>query len=230
MPNYYCWFKKFASQLFVYLLAVMMKFLPLFPLGLVAYPGEQVNLHIFEPRYKELINECFNKQVNFGMLPYFKDDLKEYGCIMKVTDIHKRYSDGKLDIKTEGTGIFRMIEFIKKAPNKLYSGAIISNVVLVDDAAPLLFQKCKVLANELFTVLNLDKSKIKNSSNSFQLAHHIGFTIDQEYELLTVKQERVRIKLIYEHLKKIIPVVKEAEMLKEKVKLNGHFKNIIPPM
>jgi len=208
----------------------MMKFLPLFPLGLIAYPGEQVNLNIFEPRYKELINECFNNQTNFGILPYLKEELKEYGCIMKVTDIHKRYEDGKLDISTEGIGIFRMIEYIKKVPNKLYSGAIISNETLKDDAVPSLLQKCIKLADELFNTLNLDKEKIKNINNAFQLAHHIGFTQEQEYELLTIKRESVRTKLIFKHLKKIIPVVKEAELLKEKVKLNGHFKNIIPPL
>lgn len=208
----------------------MMKFLPLFPLGIVAYPGEQVNLHIFEPRYKELINECYNNNTNFGILPYLKEELKEYGCIMKVVDIHKRYDDGQLDIKTEGIGVFRTIEFLKKIPNKLYSGAIISNETLINDEVPSLLQKCIVLVKELFKTLNIDQTKIKKINNSFQLAHHIGFTPEQEYELLTVKRESVRTKLIFEHLKKIIPVLKEAETLKEKVKLNGHFKNIIPPI
>jgi len=208
----------------------MMKFLPLFPLGLVAFPDEQVNLHIFEPRYKELINECFNNKTSFGILPYLNEELKEYGCVMKVADIHKRYDNGKLDIKTEGVGVFRMIEFLKKVPNKLYSGAIISNETLIEDPVPSLLEKCINLTEELFTVLSLDKTKIKKINNSFQLAHHIGFTLDQEYELLTIKRESVRTKLIFEHLKKIIPVIKEAEILKEKVKLNGHFKNIIPPL
>jgi len=208
----------------------MMKFLPLFPLSLVAYPGEQVNLHIFEPRYKQLINDCFNNKTNFGILPYLKDEMKEYGCIMKVTNIHKKYDGGELDITTKGIGIFRMIELVKKVPNKLYSGAIISNEKLKDDAVSSLWQKCFIMAEELFDILNISKAKIKKANNSFKLAHHIGFTLEQEYELLTVKQESVRTKLIFEHLKKIIPVVKEAELLKQKVKLNGHFKNITPPI
>jgi len=207
-----------------------MKFLPLFPLGLVAYPGEEVNLHIFEPRYKELINESFNNKTTFGILPYFNDELKEYGCTMQVLDIHKKYDNGTLDISTKGIAVFRMIEFVKKVPNKLYSGGIISNEKLVDDKVPSLLQKCIVLADELFSTLNINKAKLENINNSFQLAHHIGFTQQQEYELLTVKRESVRTKLVFEHLKKIIPVIKEAEMLKKKVKLNGHFKNIIPPM
>lgn len=220
---------KFATQPIVYLLAFMMKFLPLFPLGIVAYPGEQVNLHIFEPRYKELVNECFNNKTSFGILPYIDKELKEYGCVMKVTDIHKRYDDGKLDVKTKGIGVFRMIEFLKKVPNKLYSGAIVSNETLIDDAAPSLLGKCISLTDELFTTLSLDKTKIKEINKSFQLAHHVGFTLEQEYELLTIKKESVRTKIIFEHLKKVIPVIKEAEMLREKVKLNGHFKNIISP-
>ena len=133
----------------------MMKFLPMFPLGLVAYPAEHVNLHIFEPRYKELINECHQSKTTFGLLPYINEEHKEYGTEMQVTEIVKTYEDGKMDIKTEGTGIFRMIEFVKKVPNKLYSGGIISRVELIEDSIPSLLDKNVMLMQELFDIMQM---------------------------------------------------------------------------
>jgi len=210
----------------------MMKFLPMFPLELIAYPAEQVNLHIYEPRYKELINECYNNKSTFGLLPYLNEEHKEYGTEMQVKEIVKTYNDGKMDIKTVGVGIFRMIEFIKKVPNKLYSGGIISRVDLIDDSISSLLQKNIALMQELFEIMRIESRSILEKENlqSFNIAHHVGFSIVQEYELLSVKRESVRLKLILEHLKRVIPVIREAELLKEKIKLNGHFKNIQPPI
>ncbi len=210
----------------------MMKFLPMFPLGLVAYPAEQVNLHIYEPRYKELINECHENKTTFGLLPYINEEHKEYGTEMKVSEIVETYEDGKMDIKTEGMGVFRMIEFVKKVPNKLYSGGIISRVDLIDDSIPSLLEKNIMLMQELFDIMQIQNNAILKKKNlrSFEIAHHVGFSMMQEYELLSVKRESVRLKLILEHLKRVIPVIREAELLKEKIKLNGHFKNIQPPI
>lgn len=210
----------------------MMKFLPMFPLSLVAYPAEQVNLNIFEPRYKQLINECYNNKTTFGLLPYINEEHKEYGTEMKVKQIVKTYDDGKMDIKTEGIGIFRMIEFVKKVPNRLYSGGIISRIELINDSITGLLEKNINLMEELFEIMQIDSSPIlkKDNLKSFEIAHHVGFSIAQEYELLSIKKESVRLKLISDHLKRVIPVIREAELLKEKIKLNGHFKNIKPPI
>lgn len=210
----------------------MMKFLPMFPLELVAYPAEQVNLHIYEPRYKQLVEECHENESTFGLLPYINEEHKEYGTIMRVKEIVKTYEDGKMDITTEGTGIFRMIEFVKKVPNKLYSGGIISRVDVINDSISTLLNKNITLMKELFDIMRIESRSILNKKNllSFDIAHHVGFSITQEYELLGVKRESVRLKLILEHLKRVIPVIREAELLKEKIKLNGHFKNIQPPI
>lgn len=204
----------------------------MFPLELVAYPAEQVNLHIFESRYKQLINECHENETTFGLLPYINEQPNEYGTEMRIKEIVKTYNDGKMDIKTEGIGIFRMIEFVKKVPNKLYSGGIISRIELIADSIPSLLAKNMALMRELFDIMHIESRAILNKENlqSFEIAHHVGFSIAQEYELLTIKKESVRLKLILEHLKRVIPVIREAELLKEKIKLNGHFKNIKPPV
>src|SRR5690606_34330878 len=99
----------------------MSKFLPLFPLNLVAFPGESLNLHIFEPRYKQLIQDCLLMKTNFG-LPSFVFNTIEYGTEMEIVKVVKEYEDGRLDIKTKGTNILKIESFINPLEGKLYAG------------------------------------------------------------------------------------------------------------
>ncbi len=104
----------------------MTNFIPIFPLGIVVYPGEKLNLHIFEPRYKQLINDCYEGKKNFGIPTVLNDKLQEMGSSVLITEITKRYEDGKMDIKTEGQEVFKILELIKDLPDKMYSGAIVN--------------------------------------------------------------------------------------------------------
>ena len=81
----------------------MTKFIPIFPLNSIAYPGQLLNLHIFEPRYKQLITECKEQSKTFGIPSVFKDTLNEYGTEMELLEISKIYPGGEMDIKTKGT-------------------------------------------------------------------------------------------------------------------------------
>ena len=103
----------------------MINFIPIFPLGIVVYPGESLNLHIFEDRYKQLVNESFKTKKPFGIPSVLNDSVTDFGTLVKVTEIVEVYEDGKLDIRTEGISVFRLLELIKKVPDKLYSGAIV---------------------------------------------------------------------------------------------------------
>src|ERR1044072_2903523 len=104
----------------------MTKFIPILPLGIVVYPGESLNLHIFEPRYKQLIQECYASDKPFGIPPVIKDRMQDYGTIVRVKEITTTYENGEMDIKTEGEKVFRVLEVIKEIPDKLYSGAIVN--------------------------------------------------------------------------------------------------------
>ena len=104
----------------------MTNFIPIFPLSIVVYPGEQLNLHIFEPRYKQLIEDCFAAKKNFGIPAVLDNKVSEMGTLVQVTEISNRYPDGKMDIKTEGLKTFKILEIVKDIPDKLYSGAIVT--------------------------------------------------------------------------------------------------------
>ena len=100
-----------------------MHLLPLFPLNLVAFPGEKLNLHIFEPRYRELVRDCFTEGLTFGIPPFLDNAVQELGTEMRLLSVEKTHTGGEMDIRTEAIGVFRVRKFLRQAPGKLYAAA-----------------------------------------------------------------------------------------------------------
>jgi Lon protease-like protein len=206
----------------------MTNLIPIFPLSIVVYPGEQLNLHIFEPRYRQLINECFATKKPFGIPAVIDAKINEMGTLVQVKEISQVYDDGKMDIKTEGLQVFRMLEIINELPDKLYSGAIVNYPGNNEKGNRILMNGIVKGIKELHKLLNIEKKFVKPDEElwSYDVAHHAGMSLQEEYELLELLQELQRQEYLKRHLTKVIPVLAEMEMLKEKVKLNGHFKNL----
>ena len=207
----------------------MTNFIPIFPLSIVVYPGEILNLHIFEPRYKQLVNECHAEAKPFGIPVIIDNKLQEIGTLVKITEIASVYDNGEMDIKTEGLNVFRILEVIKSIPDKLYGGAIVNYPQNVDDQGKQdLMQKVVNAVKKLHLLLNISKDfkKPDNDLTAYDIAHHAGLSLEQEYELLGLFREEQRQEYLKRHLGKVLPVIAEMETLKIKVKLNGHFKNL----
>lgn len=206
----------------------MTNFIPIFPLSVIVFPGENLNLHIFEPRYKQLIAECFEQQKPFGIPAVVDKELKELGTLVEVKEIRKVYDDGKMDITTRGVKVFRTLELVRNIPDKLYSGAIVTYPDDVDDGNRLQMQRVVQGIKELHKLLQVSKDfkKPEEELKSFDVAHHIGLNANEEYELLGLFREAQRQEYLKRHLNKVIPLLSEMEGLKEKVKLNGHFRNL----
>jgi len=207
----------------------MINFIPIFPLGIVVYPGENLNLHIFEPRYKQLITECFSEKKMFGIPAVINNRLNEMGTLVEIAEITSTYDNGELDIKTTGVKVFNVLEIIKQVPDKLYSGAIVNYPENIEDAGKKdLMNKVVKAVRELHTRLKVQKEfkKPDDELNSYDIAHHAGLSLEQEYELLGLLKEVQRQEYLKRHLAKVLPVMAEMDQLKEKIKLNGHFKNL----
>ena len=206
----------------------MEKTMPLFPLNLVVFPGEDLNLHIFEPRYRQLINDCFAAKKPFGIPSVIDDKINEMGTLVLVKEISQVYDDGKMDIKTEGLQVFRMLEAVHEIPDKLYSGAIVNYPDNDERGNRTLMNGIVKGIKELHKLLNIEKKFLKPDEElwSYDVAHHAGMSLPEEYELLELLHESQRQEYLKRHLTKVIPVLAEMELLKEKVKLNGHFKNL----
>jgi hypothetical protein len=207
----------------------MTNFIPIFPLGIVVYPGEVVNLHIFEPRYKQLVNECHTEGKPFGIPTVIDNKLNEMGTLVRITEIVKVYDNGEMDIRTHGLRVFRVLEMIKSVPDKQFSGAIVNYPDNIEGPGKrLLMLKVIAAIRELHRLLNISKDFHKPDEElaSYDIAHHAGLSLEQEYELLGLLREEQRQEYLKRHLGKVLPVIAEMETLKEKVRLNGHFKNL----
>ena len=209
----------------------MIDFIPLFPLSLVVFPGEALNLHIFEPRYRQLIRECEDNKITFGIPAYINDKLMDFGTEIRLKNIQKIDAEGKMDVETEGIGIFKIHTFYQEVPNKLYSGANIERMVDESKGNSDTARRILMAAEELFDLLSIKKTLPEDISNfsSYELAHHVGFSLDQEYKFLCIPTEMERQKFMLAHLEGFIPIVKETERLRKKASMNGHFKRVISP-
>jgi len=120
--------------------------IPIFPLEVVLFPGEMLPLHIFEPRYKEMIRECDEKQQPFGVVLAVDDGLAEVACTADLLQIAKTYANGEMDIITIGRRVCRILELIEE--RSFYE----AHVEYLEDEAPpkqvpstalmQLFEKC----------------------------------------------------------------------------------------
>lgn len=206
----------------------MKKTLPLFPLNLIAYPGEDLNLHIFEPRYRQLVDECLEEEKTFGIPAFIGNKMPGCGTEMHITSLAKRYDDGRMDIKTKGVGVFRLLDFVNPCPGKLYAGGDVEMIPMgntIGEHVQELLGYLRRLYQLLQTAVDFDPDQ---PDFSFRIAHKIGCSLEQEYELLTIADESDRQLFLIEHLKRVTPVIADMEETKQRIRMNGHFKNFDP--
>ncbi len=206
----------------------MTNFIPIFPLNIVVFPGEKLNLHIFEPRYKQLIGECYAEKKQFGIPSVINGNISEIGATVSILSIEKEHESGELDIKTEGIRLFNVLEIIKEIPDKLYSGAIVSYPENIGNGID---HKMKNILREVryfHDLLEVTKDYKKDDEIlcTYDIAHHVGMTLEQEYEFVNLMREDQRQEYIQRHLRKIIPTIEELQNLKKRIQMNGHFRKL----
>ncbi|GAB3731997.1 LON peptidase substrate-binding domain-containing protein [Spirosoma lituiforme] len=206
----------------------MEKTLSLFPLNLVVYPGEDLNLHIFEPRYRQLIDECLEEEKTFGIPTFLNNKLPGYGTEMHVTTLHKRYPDGRMDIKSKGLGAFRLVNFENPLSGKLYAGG---EVELIEPGDSFSAHSSALIERleRLYNLMQMEPDfSLSTETISYRVAHKVGLSIEQEYELLTLETEAERQLFLIQHLNNVLPVLSDMERTKQRIQMNGHFKNLDP--
>ena len=202
--------------------------LPLFPLKSIFFPGETVPLHIFEERYKQLIQDCRNEAVTFGIPVYIYNQIA-YGTEVQLVEVVNTYEGGEMDVVCVGRQVFKVMSFQNKMPGKLYAGGEVELLENIRDATQELkmgvLKKIKVLYELMdvpFTFMPIDKF------NMYGIIHKIGLSFEQEYQLLQMSKESERLSYINSHLSTTIGVLKAVDKAKGVIKMNGDFKNFDP--
>ena len=206
----------------------MEELIPIFPLELVVYPGEGLNLHIFELRYQQLINDTVKSKKPFGIPAVVNRKLGGLGTTVELKSVSNVQPDGQMDIKTEGRQIFRVVRWVKLYPGKLYSGAVVEYPQTDEAGDAVLMRQIIAGMKKLHDSLKVKKKLPKPAAKltSYDVAHYLGLNLDQEYALLGLFSEAERQKFLSRNLEVLLPVAASMESLKDKIKLNGHFKHL----
>lgn len=202
------------------------KLIPIFPLNLVVFPGEMLKLHIFEPRYKQLINEVLNDEIKFVIPPYFDHKVQRIGTLIRLEKLENLYPNGEMDIIVRGESVVEILNFFKQAPGKLYGAGEIAPIDFDEESNPELSLRIQKQLIELYRLIKSEKEFDDQPENitSYRIGHRVGFSIRQEFELLGMNAEVDRQLFILNHLDRILPVIREIETTKDRIKQNGHFR------
>lgn len=199
-----------------------MPLLPIFPLEVVLFPGAPLPLHIFEPRYKEMIAECLEQGKPFGMVRAKENAVAEVGCSAVILNVMKHYEDGRLDIASEGKQRFSILELNHDRP------FLQAEVTWFDDDEPAPppskeAETALQLHEQLFQVLGQD-AEIDRGKNplSFQLASQLPVDLDFKQAILEMKSEAERIETLVEYYRATIPKVEKTLQARERASGNGH--------
>ncbi|WP_299796266.1 LON peptidase substrate-binding domain-containing protein [uncultured Maribacter sp.] len=202
--------------------------LPLFPLQSIFFPGETVPLHVFEDRYKQLIQDCREEAITFG-IPVFINNKMEYGVEVQLVEVVTTYETGEMDVVCVARQVFKLLAFDNIMDNKLYAGGIVKLLEYDYEASE---EKKQTIINgieQLYAIMDVPYTKLNvKEFNSFTLAHKIGLSFEQEYQLLQIPTENDRLNFISLHLTSTITVLSEVNRTKKTIELNGHFKNFDP--
>jgi Lon protease-like protein len=196
--------------------------LPLFPLDVVLFPGTPLPLHIFEPRYKEMIGECLAEHRHFGVVRAVEQGLAEVGCTAEIITVVKEYPDGRLDLVAEGRKRFEVVRVNQER------SFLQAEVLMIDDepgAAPREDTARAVqLHSELLAIAGAtqDISAADPSLLSFYLAGSLPLDLDFKQRLLGLRSEPERLSLLISYFETIIPNLRRAATARKTAGGNGH--------
>jgi len=195
--------------------------IPLFPLELVLFPGAPLPLHIFEPRYKEMVSECLLKDQPFGMVRAKENALSAIGCSASILNVLKKYEDGRLDIAAEGARRFEITQVNQER-------SFLQAEVTYFEDEPSLPGKSAVdavvqLHEQLFAVLGQPVDIERDIELlSFHLANELPVDLDFKQTLLEMKSEAERIETLTEYYRATIPKVEKTLQARQRASGNGH--------
>lgn len=201
----------------------MSALLPLFPLDIVLLPGAILPLHIFEPRYKEMISECLSGQRHFGIVRAKEGGVAEIGCTAEIVTVTKKYDDGRMDIVTEGRERFEVLNvnqdrsFLQAEVLYLRDDPGKASEEEIDRALKLHGEIMKLAGAEAESAAEVDKQGL-----SFHLASSLPLDLDLKQALLGMKSESERLQAVISFFEALLPNMRRTVHARRKAGGNGH--------
>jgi Lon protease-like protein len=198
---------------------------PLFPLGIVALPRESVPLHIFEDRYRKMIEHCLQSEDGeFGILWLSEEELKQIGCACEIERVIERMEDGRLNIVVRGTRPFRLIERQDDHP---FPAAAVE---FLGDREEALDPQAGRAARELYKELvmqatdkELDQRELQ-ALDSYAMASTVEFEVYDKQQLLESRSENERLRMLCRLLGEAIERVDLVERAQMRALSNGKVR------
>lgn len=201
--------------------------IPLFPLDVVLFPGEQLPLHIFEPRYRQMVRDCLDNHSPFGMVLGLPDGVVRVGCTAEILEVIKRYDDGRVDIITVGRDRFRVLELFKDNP--LLEACVDyledrEGVPEPTQARELVafYETCHTL---IFADLPRDFTACPADELSFAVAAALPMDLLWKQQILELRSEAEREERLLTYLREWAPHLQKQDQMKSRAAGNGHGLN-----
>ena len=197
---------------------------PLFPLGLVALPGEVVPLHIFEERYRIMIGECLDEGREFGIVWAAPEAVRPVGCAMEITEVLERHEDGRLEILTTGTRPFRIVEQADHLP---YPAGVVE---FLDDHDEEPDDPARDAAHDVYARLveeatdKILEGEELDALSAYAMAATVDFGLDAKQGLLDLRSENARMRLVTQLLRAAVKRLDFIERAQVRAQSNGRVR------
>jgi Lon protease-like protein len=197
---------------------------PLFPLGLVALPSELIPLHIFEQRYKAMMNECLRDEREFGILWLADDGLREIGCACEIAEVIERMDDGRMNLVARGTRPFRVLE---RQGHLAYPAGVVE---FLDDRVGEIDADVAQAAHEAYADLvrratDRDPTAEELAElDAYAMAATVDFGLDAKQGLLDLRSENARLRLVTRLFRAAIKRLDFVDRAQERARSNGRVR------
>ena len=196
--------------------------LPLFPLDMVLLPGTPLPLHIFEPRYKEMIGECLAQKKLFGVIRAQEKDLADIGCTAEILAVTKSYDDGRMDIVTQGRERFEVLELSEE--RAFLQGEVVYLADEPDKASTEEVTRAVELHKQILALANAEQDLPDTDETplSYHLAGSLPMDLDFKQKMLGTRSEARRIQAMIGYFENILPSLRRSVLIRQKAGGNGH--------
>lgn len=201
--------------------------IPLFPLNVVLLPGAELPLHIFEPRYRQMVKDCLKHKSEFGMLLSMPNGVARVGCTAEIAEVVKRYPDDRMDILTVGRAPFRVVDLFPENP--LLEGHVDYLEDRESSANPRTQRELVELFEACHTLIYDDYPKNLQAEPPDELSYLIAGTLPMDLlwkqQILELRSESDRQERLVAYLREWAPHLQKTEAMRHRAGGNGHGLN-----